>query len=295
MMAGNVFAFDPVAMARVPLLAYGVDQAEGLFEEGLFLASRSLEQAAGGSHKAAVTRTAYAIRARTRTTPQGVWCAVAAARVEGKHSALRLGERHRTVTVPSPQWLLGVADRLLETPGVIQALVLTVNNLVVRRGGRFEAEHPGPDGGGQLGSVLVTELSAWLLTVCADRALGGDVISAVLDRYPGAAAEAAQAALVHVIRTGILPWAVPRSSRSPPNRTPQQLPPADAAGRTPHRLPAPARRPPCITPEKQGFLTGAAGTALALAETRQLLPTPDNLGSCLGTQRCPDTPRALPG
>lgn len=203
-MAGNVFTFGPVAMARIPLLPSGTDQGEGLFEEGLFLASRSLEQAAGDSPKAAVTRTAYAIRARTRTTPHGVWCAVAAARLQGTRNMLRLGERHQTVTLPSTQWLLDVADRVLETPGVVPALALTVSNLVVRRGARFEAEHPGPGGSGQLGSVLITDLSAWLLTVCTDRALGGDIIAAILDRCPSATAEAAQAALVQMIRTGIL-------------------------------------------------------------------------------------------
>ncbi|MBL1119189.1 lantibiotic dehydratase [Streptomyces sp. 110] len=191
-------------MARIPLLASGANQEDGLFAEGLFLASRSLEQAPNDSHRAAVTRTAYAIRARTRTTPHGVWCAVAAARLEGNRSVLRLGKRHQTVTVPSPQWLLSFADRVLELPGVVPTLALTVNNLVVRRGTRYEVEHPGPDGSGHLGTVRVTQLSEWLLEVCADRTSGSDVIAAVVNRYPGATAEAAQAAVVHMIRTGVL-------------------------------------------------------------------------------------------
>ncbi|MGW6455628.1 lantibiotic dehydratase [Streptomyces sp. NPDC055078] len=203
----SVFGFGPVAMARIPLLPSDTSEpsrAAGLFEEGLFLASRSLEQADSDSSRAAETRTAYAIRARARTAPQGVWCAVAVASLEGRESVLRLGERHRPVSVPSPQWLLGVADQVLELPGVVPGLELTVSNLVVRRGGRFEAEHPGPAGGGQLGSVRVTDLSAWLVTACAGRALGSGVIAAVLDRYPGATIQDAERALVQLIRTGIL-------------------------------------------------------------------------------------------
>ncbi|WP_329072846.1 lantibiotic dehydratase [Streptomyces sp. NBC_01429] len=196
-------------MARIPLLACGTDQGEGLIdegliEEGLFLASRSLEQSARDSHKAEVTRTAYRIRAQTRTTPHGVWCGVATARLGGHQVVLRLGERHQAVTVPSPQWLLGFTDSAFRAPGVVPMLVFTVNNLVVGHGARYEAEHPGRDGSGQLGSVLVTGLSTWLLKTCADGVLGSDVIAAVLERYPGATAEAAEEALTHMVRTGIL-------------------------------------------------------------------------------------------
>ncbi|AZK95993.1 hypothetical protein B7R87_20565 [Streptomyces tsukubensis] len=214
---GELFTFGSVAMARVPLLASGADglQEEALLEEGLFMASRSAAES-GGSYRGAVTRSAYAIRARSRTTPHGVWCGVAPAVLEGRDSVLRLGEGHRTVSVPSPLWLWAYADRMLDRPGVVPRLWLMTNNLLVRRGDRLEAEHPAA-GGGQLGSIRRTELSEWLTAVCADGAQGAEVIRTVCDRYPGADAGAARSALVQMIRTGILLTdLLPRDLRNDP-------------------------------------------------------------------------------
>lgn len=209
---GDLFSFGSVAMARVPLFGSAADPAsgeaphdEGLFTEGLFLSSRSAADA-GDPGRAAATRAAYAIRARSRTTPHGVWCGVAPAGLEGDRrdpSTLRLGGDHRAVSAPSPLWLWECADRMLEQPGVVERLHLTANDLAVRRGDRIEAEHPAP-GGGRLGSVRATELSVWLMAHCADRTRGEDAVAAVLDRYPGASAEAARSALVQMIRTGLL-------------------------------------------------------------------------------------------
>ncbi|MFD4831302.1 lantibiotic dehydratase [Streptomyces uncialis] len=203
---GALFAFGPVAMARIPLLPADtpVPQREGLLEEGLFLASRPTAAAPVDSARAAATRAAYAIRAGNRTTPHGVWCGVAAARLDGGGSLLRLGERHRAFSVPGAQWLLGYADRMLDEPGVVEALRITANNLASRRGDRFEAEHPGRGAGGQLGSVRVTALSEWLMSACDGPVPGAGIIDAVVDRYPGATRDDARTALVGMIRTGLL-------------------------------------------------------------------------------------------
>ena len=203
--ANSVFAFGSVAMARIPLLAPAAQTAEGLLEEGLFMASRSLGRT---SHrrprKAVVTRTAYTIRARTRTTPHGVWCAAAAAQLDGEQTILRLGTRHRTVTVPAPPWLTGFANQVLDDPAVVPALTLTATDLLTRRGNRYEVEHAGADGNGQLGGVLVNGLSTWLLELCASPTLADDVISSVRSRYPHAAWEDARGAVADMIRTGML-------------------------------------------------------------------------------------------
>lgn len=206
-MAADVFTFDAVALARLPLAPTGPASehpAGGLLAEGVFLASRSLDRADPLAPRANVARTAYALRARTRTTPHGVWCAVAAAVIGGQETVLRLTGGHRTVTVPSPLWLHALADRHLETPATLDSLTLTANNLAVHRGPGIEAEHPGPAGTGQLGSVTATDLSLWLLTRCADPAPASKVIADIQTRYPGATTAAARTALAQMIRTGLL-------------------------------------------------------------------------------------------
>ncbi|MDH6578588.1 lantibiotic dehydratase [Kitasatospora sp. MAP5-34] len=194
----------PVAMARIPLLpASNPTAGEELLTEGFFLASRDLD---APSERAELTRTAYALRARSRTTPHGVWAAAATARLEAGEPQLRLGEEHRCVTLPGPGWLAAVADRCLDAPGVLELLTLTANLLAVRRGKLLEVEHPGADGTAQLGTVRATELSLWLLERC-DRPGGApaeQVLAEILERWPGATAQAARTAIVHMLRTGLL-------------------------------------------------------------------------------------------
>ncbi|MDT0322878.1 lantibiotic dehydratase [Streptomyces millisiae] len=207
-MAGRLlFAPGPMALARVPLLPFHParqDEADGVAAEGIFLASRALDETVSDGPKAAASRAAYAIRARSRTVPHSVWCGVAAARIEGEEPGrLGLGEAHRAVTHPAPQFLWSLGDRLIGEPGVVEAVMLTASNLVVRRGDRFETEHPGPKVG-QLGSIRAAELSGWLIRLCAGGARGSDVLAAVLERYPGASVEAARGAVAEMVRTGIL-------------------------------------------------------------------------------------------
>ncbi|MEU5162354.1 lantibiotic dehydratase [Streptomyces sp. NPDC020875] len=260
----GVFGFGPVAMGRVPLTAAegGPPDPAGLFAEGLLLASRATADAAG-SDRAAITRTAYAIRARTRTTPHGVWCAVAPVVLADGPSLLRLGTDHRPVSTPAPLWLRRCADRLLDEPEVLDRLELTTNNLAVRRGERFEAEYPAP-GRGRLGSVRATDLSRWLLAHCADGAPGGAVIEAITARYPGADPGAAREAVLRMIRTGLLLTDfLPRDPRDDPlarllARVPYTAGPRPALVRLSRALAHADRHPP-----------GAARrTALLLAARR---------------------------
>jgi thiopeptide-type bacteriocin biosynthesis protein len=201
-----IFTHDTYAMARIPLAPTTPDgmavAAPGLIAEGVFLASRSLDGADPDDHRVRASRTAYALRARTRTTPHGVWCAVAAASLDAEGTTLQLGDRHRCDTVPNPAWLLAVADRCLEA--ALGSLVLTVNDLAVRRGGRIECEHPGSAGTGQLSSVAATELSCWLLTRCSSPVPARSLIGEMRARWPGASDSDARTALGQMIRAAVL-------------------------------------------------------------------------------------------
>jgi thiopeptide-type bacteriocin biosynthesis protein len=198
----SVFTARSVAMARVPLTPIPSAPTSGLLAEGIFLASRSLEQV-GPSPRAAPARAAYALRAATRTTPNGVWCAAGVAAFDGPNAApIRWNERHRTTTLPAPDWLLAVADHLLD--GALPGLAVTSNNLAVRRGERWEAAHPGVDGDTLLGSVAATDLSDWLLATCAEHTSVHDLLAHIHRRYPDADEAKAHTALTQLIRTGLL-------------------------------------------------------------------------------------------
>ncbi|MDH6107949.1 lantibiotic dehydratase [Kitasatospora sp. MAP12-44] len=193
---------DPVALARLPLLAADSPKAGGLITEGLFLASRDLDGAAGG----ALARAAYELRARTRTTPNGVWAAAATAHLVPGEPVLLLGEQHRCATLPNPAWLAAVADRALELADGLDHLRLFANPTALQRGAVLEVEHPGPDGSAQLGTARVTEVSSWLMRECsrAGGAPASRVIRAMLKHWPGADTAAVQAAITSLVRTGLL-------------------------------------------------------------------------------------------
>ncbi|MFI0943689.1 lantibiotic dehydratase [Streptomyces sp. NPDC021020] len=198
----TVFTARPVAMARVPLTpAMGVP-SPGLLAEGVFLASRSLDNAAP-SPRAASALAAYSLRAGARTTPNSVWCAVGTAVLDGTASTtVTVAEDPRALTLPSPAWLLAVADHCL--PAALTRLTVTANNLAVRRGDRWEVAHTGEGGGAVLGSVAATELSDWLLAECAAPVAVRQLLAAIVDRYPGAEDAKARRAVTDLVRTGLL-------------------------------------------------------------------------------------------
>ncbi|MFJ8628573.1 lantibiotic dehydratase [Kitasatospora sp. NPDC093550] len=194
---------DLVALARLPLLAADSTKAGGeLTAEGLFLASRDLDGAPGGE----LARAAYDLRARTRTTPNGVWAAATTAHLTAGQPLLLLGEEHRCITLPNPAWLAAVADRALDLPNALDHLRLFANLTAMQRGTVLEAEHPGPDGTAQLGTARVTEVSSWLMRECCRTggAPAGRIVSAALDRWPAADDAQVRAAITALVRTGLL-------------------------------------------------------------------------------------------
>ncbi|WP_082526871.1 lantibiotic dehydratase [Kitasatospora sp. MBT63] len=193
---------DPVALARLPLLAADSTKAGGLIGEGLFLASRDLVDTPG----AELAHTAYHLRARTRTTPNGVWAAATTARLASGEPVLLLGEEHRCATLPSPAWLTAVAHLALDLPDALDHLRLSANPTALQRGTVLEVEHPGPDGTAQLGTARVTEVSSWLMRECGTTGgtPAGRVVGAALKRWHGAEDAQVWAAITALVRTGLL-------------------------------------------------------------------------------------------
>ncbi|MFI0219707.1 lantibiotic dehydratase [Streptomyces lydicus] len=232
----RLFDPHPVAMARIPLRPYlGPEDAssEGLLNEGIFLASRSADQAAAeGTERGRATRRAYDLRSRTRTTPHGVFAGVTPAALTATVPSMRLGTAHQAVTTLSPAWLTAVADRLLhEEPELLPALTLTAASLATTRGDRLEIEHPAPDGA-RMASVRATEVARWLLKASRDGASGADLLAHLLRLHPGIAPNKATRAVLDMIDTGLLLTDVlPTDLRTAPLRHLLGKLPAAAASR----------------------------------------------------------------
>ncbi|MGW6603886.1 lantibiotic dehydratase family protein [Streptomyces sp. NPDC055036] len=204
----RLFDPHPLAMARIPLrpcLGPG-DSSSGLLQEGMFLASRSAEQAAAkGTERGRATQSGYDLRSRFRTTPHGVFAGAATAALTAPTATMLLGSAHRTVTTLSPSWLTAIAGQLLhEEPDLLPGLTLTAASSAVRRGDRLEIEHPAPEEGARLASVRATDVSLWLLEASRDGASASDLLEGLLRRHPGANPQKATRAILDMIDTGLL-------------------------------------------------------------------------------------------
>ncbi|WP_159072359.1 lantibiotic dehydratase [Streptomyces sp. CMB-StM0423] len=205
----TVFDSQPMAMARIPLRPYFApsddeDTGErGILDEGIYLASRSAADAAATA-RGRMTRRAYDLRSRTRTTPHGVFAGVAPALLGALTVTLQLSADHRPFTTPNPAWLAAVTDRLLGTePSLLYALTVTSATLARLRGDRWEIEHPTPDGS-RRSSVRATEVSTWLLHAAHDGARAGDLIAELSLRHPSTPAERVADAVQQMINSGLL-------------------------------------------------------------------------------------------
>jgi hypothetical protein len=132
----SVFAVrgSPAVLARVPLRpaesgAVMPRDEDGLFAEAVFLASRqaTVSPSAGAAtrpgdsrapSRGELTRRAYELRSRWRSTPHGAFAGVATACVAGagEPAGLMLGPDHRARTNPSGAWLAKLGDVLLADP-----------------------------------------------------------------------------------------------------------------------------------------------------------------------------------
>jgi hypothetical protein len=93
------------------------------------------------SDRAARRILAYVLRAATRTTPFGLFAAVA--RVDmGTPAPLKIHSEMRTRTRPDMGWLSAFVDELKRDPDFRRMLRVCVNDSLLKRGSRYTAYHP---------------------------------------------------------------------------------------------------------------------------------------------------------
>ncbi|MDI5980008.1 lantibiotic dehydratase [Amycolatopsis magusensis] len=167
--------------------------------EGITLVSRQADPAVldvSGDERRAVTIRAYDRRARLRPTPQAVFAGVQTVSVVERGCALRLGGHHRARSNPSPVSLTALADQLLDVPGVLERLTFTTNDLVRRRGQRFEHE--------QLVTIRATAASVLILQVSERGTRYGAITAAVRARWPVVPVSMLRATVLELTRQGFL-------------------------------------------------------------------------------------------
>ncbi len=119
--------------------------------------------------------------------------------------ALRLGGDHHLRSAPSPVSLTALADHLLDVPGVVERLTFTTNNLVRRRGQRFEHEQQSLGAGvPQLVTIRATKASTLVLRLCEQGARHSVISAAVGDRWPAVPESTLRGMVIEMTRQGFL-------------------------------------------------------------------------------------------
>ncbi|MFD9950977.1 lantibiotic dehydratase, partial [Nonomuraea sp. NPDC059022] len=199
-------------LARIPLCPAVRDLENSSLDptvvEGITHTSRQAEPVVlgvSGDDRVAATVRAYDLRARLRPTPRSVFAGVQVVDVAERGCVLRLGGHHRPRSAPSPVSLTALADRLLHVPGVLERLTFTTNNLVRRRGERFEQEQqPRDDGTPQLVSIRATAASALVLRSCEQGARYDTVSAGVGARWPAVPESTLRSMIIEMTRQGFL-------------------------------------------------------------------------------------------
>jgi thiopeptide-type bacteriocin biosynthesis protein len=198
-------------MARFPLLPDD-DPAPGepvdpVTAEGMYLSSE-LHTASAPAHaqRRHITTRAYQIRARRRTTPQGVFAAVAEIDIGDGEARLVLSSQHHTHSYPNPAWLHKICDRALDNPQVLRALTFTSNNLAARRGERLQVDRPSIDAlsGPDRTSVRRTEAVDAIMTVCRTGAAWKTIADALTGKWPNLPPTVVDTAVRELTRSGFL-------------------------------------------------------------------------------------------
>ncbi|HEX5494126.1 MAG TPA: lantibiotic dehydratase [Mycobacteriales bacterium] len=196
-------------MARVPLLPDEDPEPEApepVVAEGMFISSEvNADSSPERAGRRRVTARAYQIRARRRTTPQGVFAAVAELRVADIGTVLTVGDIQAR-SYPSPVWLHEMCDRALDCPGALRGLTFTANNLAVRRGDRLEVERPTGNTltGTQRASVRITEAVDMVMDVCRSGASWHQCAAALARKRPNVPDEAVDSVLRTLARNGFM-------------------------------------------------------------------------------------------
>lgn len=275
-MARPIFTARPEALARIPLRPAldhdTADPANPLLDEAVTMASQSARIAAERGRTGALTWRAYASRARTRTTPQGVFTGVAIATF-AIAPVLRLGPGHRTATYPDPGWLSRLADLILDSPGGLDTFTLTTSNLTIMRGDRYEIEPLIGDGPVRPAttSVRATQVTRFVLQACREGASVTVILAEMAARWPRAAAGSGPRLLRELLDRGfLLPDFLPDDPRDDPLGHLMDRLPTDS----PHRCPLERLRERVIDADQHrpGSPERLALLADALATARDLLP-----------------------
>ena len=200
-------------VARIPLLPAESSGRSGPVLTGSLLeavrfASRALrsvtDESLDADERLATTIRAYELRARTRATPRGAFAGVQVAYVADGPARFRIATGHRARSVPSGTWLSEMAGRLLDAPGVLEGLRLSANDLVVRRGDRFEHEHVAGAGKPERVTVRATPAVELIMQACRTPARLDAITAAVDTRWPGVPAATVRTAMLDMVRAGLL-------------------------------------------------------------------------------------------
>ncbi|WP_318842748.1 lantibiotic dehydratase [Myceligenerans pegani] len=200
-------------LARIPMLPVSPGDAEGDVLAGPLLeavrfASRSLGHVTSADldsdDRLAATVRAYELRARMRATPRGAFAGVQVADVDEGPARFAMGTAHRARSMPSSAWLGALAARLVQEPGVLPRLRLTSNNLIVRRGDRYENEQSAETTSSARITLRATPAVSLILDACRNGASLGDVVTTVTVPWPQAPEELVRETVLEMVRRGHL-------------------------------------------------------------------------------------------
>jgi thiopeptide-type bacteriocin biosynthesis protein len=200
-------------LARTPLLPNDPDSRparvlSGSFLEAVRFSSRSLATVTNddldADERLATTVHAYERRARTRATPRGAFAGVQVARVTENAARFSVGKNHRARTAPSAAWLNDVANQLLDVPEVLDTVRLVSNDLVARRGDRYENEWATGSQKPERITLRATPAVELILETCRTPARTAQVSATIVARWPNVPAETIRATVQKLVRTGLL-------------------------------------------------------------------------------------------
>lgn len=199
-------------VARIPLLPVAPgdfhDEEDETVDAPLYEAVRFGSRSFGrldiesvDSGKTRATLRAYELRARTRATPRGSFAGVQIARA-ARTARFRIGRAHRARSVPCAGWLADLARQVTETPDVLERLRLSANDLVARRGDRFENE-PASSSPTRV-TLRATRAVELILDTCRTGAALGEIVAAIAATWPGAPEQKVRDTVLELVRQGFL-------------------------------------------------------------------------------------------
>lgn len=196
-------------MARIPLLPYDLETGEGtnqIVTEGMHLCSDMRHDASiENEERRRATARAFEIRTGRRTTPQGVFAAVAELTFTDGAAHLAMGAT-RARSFPSPVWLQAICDKALDGSAILRGLTFTSNNLAVRRGSRLEVERPTGDSldGPDRVSIHATAAVDFIMGACRTDASWQEIVTPLLQQWPNVPDERVDALIREMVRSGFL-------------------------------------------------------------------------------------------